>query len=49
MAEVDTHHLDTLLSAVQRLAPLIRDSADEAERQRRMAGPGDDPLLNYLL
>lgn len=34
MADMDSTHLDTLLTAVDRLAPLIRGHADEAERQR---------------
>ncbi|MGE3536368.1 MAG: acyl-CoA dehydrogenase family protein [Candidatus Tectimicrobiota bacterium] len=36
MSAVDSQHLDTLLTAVQRLTPLIRAHADEAERQRRL-------------
>lgn len=39
MADMDTRSLDTLLNAVQHLAPLIRAHADEAERQRRLSQP----------
>lgn len=37
MAEVDTQQLDTLLSSVRRLEPLIREHADEAERNGRLS------------
>lgn len=39
MAPRDTPHLDHLLDAVERLAPLIRAHAGEAERQRRLSTP----------
>jgi len=39
MAEVDTHQLETLLSAVRTLEPLIRAHIDEAERNRRFSQP----------
>ena len=39
MAEVETQQLDNLLSAVRTLAPLIREHADEAERNRRLSPP----------
>ena len=39
MAEVETQKLDNLLSAVRTLAPLIREHADEAERNRRLSPP----------
>jgi alkylation response protein AidB-like acyl-CoA dehydrogenase len=39
MVEVEAHDLDTLLSAVRRLEPLIREHADEAERNRRLSQP----------
>ena len=32
MAEMDTQQLDTLLSSVRTLEPLIREHADEAEQ-----------------
>ena len=37
MAEVDTQQLDTLISSVRRLEPLIREHADEAERNGRLS------------
>ena len=37
MAEVDTQQLDTLLSSVRTLDPLIREHADEAERNGRLS------------
>jgi alkylation response protein AidB-like acyl-CoA dehydrogenase len=39
MTALDTQHLDTLLHAVERMAPIIRAHADEAERQRRLPQP----------
>src|SRR5215475_4463406 len=39
MAEAEARHLDMLLSAVHRLEPLIREHADEAERNRRLSQP----------
>jgi alkylation response protein AidB-like acyl-CoA dehydrogenase len=39
MAEAEARHLDMLLSAVRRLEPLIREHADEAERNRRLSQP----------
>ena len=39
MAEAEARHLDMLLSAVRRLEPLIREQADEAERNRRLSQP----------
>ena len=39
MADVDTLHLDRLLNAVRRLEPLIREHAEEAEKQRRLSQP----------
>jgi indole-3-acetate monooxygenase len=39
MAEADSHALDRLLNAVCTLEPLIRQHADEAERNRRLSQP----------
>jgi alkylation response protein AidB-like acyl-CoA dehydrogenase len=39
MAEVDTQQLDRLLNTVRTLEPLIREHADEAERNRRLSQP----------
>jgi alkylation response protein AidB-like acyl-CoA dehydrogenase len=39
MAEVETPQLETLLNAVRTLEPLIREYADEAERNRRLSQP----------
>lgn len=39
MAEVATQHLDILLNAVHRLAPLIQKHAEEAEQNRRLSPP----------
>jgi alkylation response protein AidB-like acyl-CoA dehydrogenase len=39
MAEGETQQLDMLLNAVRRLEPLIREYADEAERNRRLSQP----------
>lgn len=39
MAEAETPQLETLLNAVRRLEPLIREYADEAERNRRLSQP----------
>jgi alkylation response protein AidB-like acyl-CoA dehydrogenase len=39
MAEAETPQLETLLAAVRRLEPLIREYADEAERNRRLSQP----------
>jgi alkylation response protein AidB-like acyl-CoA dehydrogenase len=39
MAEAETPQLETLLNAVRRLEPLIREYADEAERHRRLSQP----------
>lgn len=39
MPDADAAHLDTLLSAVARFAPIVRSHAEEAERQRRLPAP----------
>jgi alkylation response protein AidB-like acyl-CoA dehydrogenase len=39
MAAVDAQHLDMLLDTVRRLAPLIREHAEEAEYNRRLSPP----------
>ena len=39
MTDRDSAHLNTLLAAVDRLAPLIRAHAEEAERRRRLPQP----------
>ena len=39
MAEAEAHDLNTLLRAVRRLEPLIREHTDESERNRRQSPP----------
>jgi alkylation response protein AidB-like acyl-CoA dehydrogenase len=39
MGAVDAQHLESLLSAVHALEPLIREHAAEAERNRRLSQP----------